>query len=138
MPPTITKQFRAERIGGKLQAGIRWDVEPVVLAEAFEKLGPRLVAILLDDVANPMAEDMQTYARQNHPWTNRTMAAERGLEGSVKHEGNLIHMILAQTAENRHWLEIRWAGRYAIILPTLQEFYPELMRRLDGLMEKLD
>lgn len=132
--PRSSRAFNASRASGRLQAGVQWTVEPIVLGQAFAALGARLVEAVEHDVAEPFAKDLETFAKANHPWQNRTGAAERELKGSVTSDAKQVVITLAHGVDYGVWLEVRWAGKYAIILPTLESNYGELMQRLSHLI----
>lgn len=71
-------------------------------------------------------------------WTDRTGNARNGLGTAVEWVPKERHTI---RLFHRMWygifLETRWAGRFAIILPTIQQFGPDTMRLLDKLFRKL-
>lgn len=79
-----------------------------------------------------------SYMKTNARWKDRTGNARNGLSVEVgwvpmkSHSIRLFH---------RMWygifLETRWAGRYAIILPTIQVFGPDTMRLLQSLFRRL-
>jgi hypothetical protein len=69
------------------------------------------------------------YARANGPWADRTKAARNNLRTSVI-DNNVEHitsLYLAHGVPYGIWLEVRWGGKYAIILPTLMHFGPQVM-----------
>ncbi len=76
-----------------------------------------------------LANEMVEYARTNHPWQNRTGAAEEGLQAQVVRQSpDQWTIFLGHGSDVSYglWLEVRWGGKYAIILPTLQYFAPRL------------
>lgn len=81
----------------------------------------------------------ESYARDNAPWTDRTTNARNGLHTVTIHEPPVQHgIILAHSMPYGIWLEVRFEGRYAIILPTIQEVGPELMNGLRGLFGRMN
>ena len=80
----------------------------------------------------------KSYMQQNAPWTDRTGNARAGLSYAVGWVPQKSHEI-------RFWhrmsygvfLETRWSGRFAIILPTIQRFGPATFRMLNGLFGRL-
>jgi hypothetical protein len=63
----------------------------------------------------------QSSMRQNAPWRDQTGNARNGLFATVQDEargGGSI--VLYHSVAYGIYLETRWAGRYAIILPTIQ------------------
>jgi len=81
---------------------------------------------------------VESAARDNAPWTDRTGNARQGLRAITEHNG-LMHAIeLFHQVAYGIWLEIRWSGRYAIIVPTIKEQGQLLMGTLRGLINRLD
>ena len=78
------------------------------------------------------------YMKVNAKWTDRTGNARNGLGAEVIWKPKELHAI---RLFHRMWygifLETRWAGRFAIILPTIQKFGPDTMRMFDRLFQKL-
>lgn len=68
------------------------------------------------------AASMETYARTNAPWKDRTSNARNGLKGEVDIAA-LHHyaVTLSHSVPYGIWLEVRWAGKYAIIMPTIRQ-----------------
>lgn len=75
------------------------------------------------------AQGVEAEARQNAPWADRTGMARSGLEATVKNDNGEIIMMLAHTAEHGLWLEVIQAGRFAIIMPTLEAAAPRVFAR---------
>jgi hypothetical protein len=83
----------------------------------------------LDATMQQIANEMVAYAQENHPWQNRTGDAEGGLQASVVRQGPTSWTIFlghGSDIDYGLWLEVRWGGKFAIILPTLQYFAPRL------------
>lgn len=68
------------------------------------------------------------YARTNAPWKDRTSNARNGLFAKAERERPIYRIIIAHSVPYGIWLEVRWAGRYAIIRPTVDHEGPELMK----------
>lgn len=106
-------------------------------ATFFDSLTPGIAAYgvaiqdHVEEVLEQMAREMEEYAQSNAPWANRTGQARSGLKAEVDTSGfNGASIVLMHTAEYGVWLEIRWNGRYAIIMPTIEEFGPRVMQAL--------
>ena len=71
------------------------------------------------------ASQAEAQARLNAPWTDRTGNARNGLRGvpEINHPNYAI--VLAHSVNYGIWLEVRWGGRYAIIMPTLRSIGPQ-------------
>lgn len=79
-----------------------------------------------------------SYMKTNAKWTDRTGNARNGLDSAVLWNPGVSHAI---RLFHRMWygvfLESRWAGKYAIILPTIQRFGPDTMSMLQHLFRRL-
>jgi len=84
----------------------------------------------------PQAEaHMKSYA----PWTDRTGNARNGLKAKATTPGGGVHgnvmaLVLFGSVPYQIYLETRWSGRYAIILPTVELFGPQVMDLLEKLI----
>lgn len=117
------------------QAGIRWVRPPAGLARAIEEYGERvLVAVVA--VAQLVAQRMQDSARQGAPWTDRTGNARSGLFAAVERaasDGVTIYLSHGHTVEYGVWLELANAGRYAVVMPTIEAHLGEI----EGLLNQI-
>jgi len=77
------------------------------------------------------------YMKTNAPWTDRTSAARNGLHAVTTHSRSRFELILAHAVSYGIWLEVKFSGRDAIILPSLRVAARELQNRLDGMWRKL-
>lgn len=85
----------------------------------------------VEQVATYYAGVMETYAKQNAPWTDRTGNARQSLYAFTERLGNdAVKLYLSHGIEYGLWLEIRWAGRYAIIWPTIERHLPQIANML--------
>lgn len=82
------------------------------------------------DVFVDTAKDVTVWEKANHPWKNRTGEAERRIHCIALREGTKVVL------ENRHmvpygkWLELRWNGRYAILMVALRRFWAQAMQNI--------
>lgn len=79
------------------------------------------------------AERLQQYAQDNAPWEDQTGDARRGLTAAVDQDNDDVTLTLSHTVEYGIWLEIRWGGRYAIIIPTIEQLGPEIYEEMQGM-----
>jgi len=71
-------------------------------------------------------------------WTDRTGNARLGLRAVAGHEPFVSHWIdLFHSVSYGIWLEVRWAGKYAIVIPTLITAGPKVMGTLNKLFARL-
>lgn len=89
------------------------------------------------EVMEEFVDEAVEYMQANAPWEDQTGDAREGLSGAVESVGSMESLILYHTVDYGIWLEIRWGGRYAIVIPTLESMGPELMNRLEGITEDI-
>ena len=75
------------------------------------------------------AENVEDYARENAPWTDQTGSARAGLIAEAERQGTELVLTLAHSVDYGVWLEVIQNGRFAIIMPTLEHFGPEVAHR---------
>lgn len=69
------------------------------------------------------ADRAEGYARTHARWTDRSGNARNGLFATTSYMPLKEYRILLSHSVNYGiWLEIRWQGKYAIIIPTLQRY----------------
>lgn len=76
------------------------------------------------------AREVEDYAKENAPWEDRTGEARSGLKAIGEQRLTTYSITLYHTADYGIWLEVRWDGKYAIIVPTLEVMGPRLMEAL--------
>lgn len=76
------------------------------------------------------AVDALEYAKANASWADRTGDAREGLDVDVSWQGKVIVWEMFHTVDYGLYLETRWNGKYAIIMPTLEMFAPQVGRSL--------
>jgi hypothetical protein len=77
-----------------------------------------------------MAQTVENYAKENAPWEDRTGDARDGLAAEGDYSFYKYTIVLYHTVDYGVWLEIRWNGRWAIIMPTLEHFAPIFVAEL--------
>lgn len=130
-------------------SGISW-LNPLSknTVEMGVKLNAAIGALFAYEATN-IEGDMRT----NAPWTDQTgnarnglfaragteesKAGERGPGGQFKKVGTYHVINLFHTMPYGIYLETRFSGRYAIIVPTLQAKAPEVMEGTRKIMAKL-
>jgi hypothetical protein len=77
--------------------------------------------------------------RENAPWTDRTGNARAGLDTTTDHEPKVHHTIwLFGRMPYQVWLEVRFAGKYAIIGPAIVDQGKKLMKTFTKLLDRLN
>lgn len=94
------------------------------------------------EVALFFAGKIEQDARENAPWTDRTGNARQSLRAYVNDDvpptypdpqdlaRDVVALYLSHGMDYGVYLEARWQGRYAVIMPTLQRYYPEIKKML--------
>lgn len=83
-------------------------------------------------VMRDYAREMEQYAQDNAPWEDQTGDARAGLEAILEEHPVHPTIYLYHTVDYGKWLEIRWNGLYAIIMPTIEDMGPGLIKALEG------
>jgi hypothetical protein len=82
------------------------------------------------------APKVESYAKLNAPWTDQTTNARNGLLAVAAKNGDEHSITLAHRVPYGIFLEVRFAGKFAIILPTIEHFFPLVMNTLNRLLER--
>lgn len=70
------------------------------------------------------AEITEGRLKSEHPWQNRTGAAEAGLKADVLENGQAFILRAAHSVPYGRYLESRFQGRYAVLRPVLRTQWP--------------
>lgn len=112
---------------------IEWEFTPTQLASNVLGHKERLLKAILD-LARVFAARIQSWARKNAVWTDRTSNARQGLFARAVPLAAGVAIVLFHTVDYGIWLEIANAGRFAIIMWALQAHYGPLMAALRALV----
>lgn len=112
---------------------ITWDIAPSQIARNLiayqQKVELEVVAL-----ASLIAKELESEAKANAPWQDRTGEARKALTGSVSHDAAnaLITIYLSHGPDIDYgiFLEMANGQRFAVILPMIQRMFPEIERRL--------
>jgi hypothetical protein len=116
---------------------IRWEIPPSELAKAIEKYGDKFMKALYA-FAQRSGIEIQNEMRIFAPWTDRTGQARGNLFGIAerpRHKKWLVRIYAFQGVPYGVFLELRYGGRYAIIMPTLQRLGPQIIKDVQGLLK---
>jgi hypothetical protein len=89
------------------------------------------------EVAADFATELVEYAVANAPWEDRTGDARRGLQAEASIDDDSLEVDLFHTVDYGIWLEVRWGGRYAIIIPTVDAIGPKLLEKMNGMISDI-
>lgn len=77
---------------------------------------------------------LETYAKENAPWEDRTANARQTLHAFVEDLSNdTVALYLAHGMDYGIWLEVANGGKYAIIWDTLSAHFEAITRMLKGI-----
>lgn len=110
---------------------LEWDSLP---EDAWGDLTQVIVdAIEADIVAyiESLLDPIETWLKQNHPWQNRTGAAEAGLYTDIEHvvrESVTLLMSHGPAIDYAVFLEHARRGRYSVLRPALDAWAAEIFQ----------
>lgn len=110
---------------------ITWDSS--ALEQGVKRYKETLVQALLK-LALYWSPQIETEAKASKPWVDRTGNAASGLRGRAERVDDNVYIYLFHTLDYGKWLEIRWAGRWAIIMPTLEKYHTPIMESVRKLL----
>lgn len=114
-------------------ARLVWQLPPRNLAQKVRDYLTRLMKAVVG-LATYFAAQIESAARKNASWTDRTGHARQGLTARAFKAGTAVTIALFHSAIYGIWLEVKNSGRFAIILPTLRQFHPQVMAGLQALV----
>lgn len=122
-----------------LASGVQFEASQ--LAQGIRNY-PKKTRDKISEIMEEVGKEMEAYAQANARWEDRTGEAREGLTAEVTGgfeawSKNQLELTLSYSVDYGIWLELRWGGRYAIIIPTVEKFGPELMRRMNGITEDI-
>lgn len=117
-------------------AGNPFELDISGLIEGLEKLESDFA----DDVmayGAQAAERLESYAKRNRKWKDRTTDARKRLKGTTERLPTACRIKLAHGVPYGVWLEFANEKRFAIIAPTIRVVgSQEIMPGLQNLMER--
>jgi hypothetical protein len=122
---------------GSTSSGFRWSYDQI---RPSLKSAEQKAKSYLSRITTFHALRAETYARLNAPWTDRTGNARSGLtaeadnsgSGNLHYEINIYHKMPYGI-----WLEVRWSGRYAIIVPTVRHEAPLYWQSAEEVLDRM-
>ncbi len=119
---------------------IEWSGLPQMDAKLLAYVGK--VQEALTKIAEYFAPILESSAKENAPWTDRTANARQSLRAYIGTDApagypssqqlakEVVELFLSHGVEYGVNLETGFAGRFAIIYPTLQQHAPDIQRML--------
>jgi hypothetical protein len=116
---------KVRRSGGGTTIGVKWIVPPTETANSVRQYGETVLDNLRREL-EAVARKIEAWAKANHAWQNRTGQAEAGLICQVFEGGNGFKVTLSHTAPHGIWLEVRWGGKYGVIVKAMGMHYGDV------------
>lgn len=111
------------------QSGVQWGGIEEMRARMREYGGQVLEAVRA--VGEYYAPVLEAYAKEGAPWTDQTGNARQSLHTFVEDlSRESVALYLAHGMDYGKYLELRFAGRYAIIWPTIEAHLDVVARTL--------
>jgi hypothetical protein len=114
-----------------------WIDPPEKMIDAIEAYGEKAMTAVLA-VAQYFAQGAQNDMRGDAKWEDRTGNARSGLFSQAEMAaGDVVTIYLSHghSVDYGAFLELGNAGKYAIIMPTLEKNMPNLQRMLDEIFQ---
>ena len=87
--------------------------------------------------AESQAKNLEGYAKEHRPWTDRTGDARKHLTGYVSTIPNGYRINLAHGVDYGVFLELAMEKKYAILEPTVRLKGPDVIRGMNNLLDRL-
>lgn len=114
-------------------ASIDWHGTDRRMVEAIERYKRNLIEAVYR-LAGEWATRIANDARQGAPWTDRTGDARRSLFGRAFRLAMGAVIVVGHGVHYGIYLERRWGGKWAAIMPALQRAYAAVMASLQRLV----
>ena len=101
--------------------------------QRIQQIGPAAKRAMVA-VVGRTAPQAEAWMKSNARWTDRTGNARNGLGAQPSLSRNKAALVLYHSVPYGIYLELRWAGRYAIIRPAIEHFGPIMMQSLSRLL----
>lgn len=121
--------------GGRFAGG--WGVAWQGL-EAIDQSVYDMVDEVIDNIhegAERLKDEMVAYMKANAPWEDQTGSARAGLQGAVVWQDETHFTIMLGHGEDIYygiWLEVRFGGKFAIVVPTVHHFAGQMGATIVG------
>lgn len=112
-----------------VSASFEWRTPPSVMVQRLEDYQERLIKAIFA-LGQFFAAKIQAYAAKNARWTDRTGNARQGLTSIAIQTATGVIIYLFHKMHYGVWLELAFAGKYAIVLETMEAHYGQIMSML--------
>lgn len=101
-------------------AKFQWRGDLVKNLDEFDTKAQRAMYVAGQQIATAATAHMKASA----PWTDQTGNARNGLAARVYSTKRLTAVVLYHQVPYGIFLEVRWSGKYAVIMPTIEVMGP--------------
>lgn len=109
-----------------------WVYEPIqVMTTGFDSWAKSIHEVLMD-IALEYAQSIALWMQQNASWIDQTGEARASLFAEVENLVTQISIEIGGTADHIKYLEFAHGGRYAIIGPALDYWYPQVLAAVEA------
>src|SRR5471030_2180724 len=105
--------------------GLNFNIESVLSGLAEFEIKSRAVIGLYGDTAG---KKLETEAKTNGPWTDRTGLSRKTIEGGKQWQGEKCVVYVAGNTEQFPYLELANDKKYATLQPAVNKLSPEILR----------
>ena len=85
--------------------------------------------------ADTAAKKMETEAKKNKPWENRTSNAVNSILGDFNWQGNRAVITLSGNVDYFVFLELAHGKKYSILAPTVYQYASEVLKGYQKLVK---
>ena len=101
------------------RAGVEWIKTPEQAINEVINAHIELIDAAIFGLCKRREKPIENQMSSNAPWTDRSGNARQGLwTGTTNIPRMMTTLTLSHGVEYGFWLEVRWGGRFAIVLPT--------------------
>lgn len=87
--------------------------------------------------ADTQARTLESDAKEQAKWTDRTGHARARLTGYTEENGDIIRIVLSHGVDYGIWLELANEKRYAIVKPMIELRAPFIMQDFENLLDNI-
>ena len=121
-------------MAGSTSNGFRWDYDSI---RPSLKTANQKAKAYLARVTTFHALRAEGFAKTSAPWTDRSSNARSGLTANAKSAGSVYQIDIFHTVPYGFWLEVRFAGKYAVIKPTVDHEAPLFFNTAKEILNKM-
>ena len=113
-----------------------WDINVDNLLNGIAAVDKKAQAAV-EMYAKHQAKNLESYAKKNAPWADRTGMARKSLNATTEKRDNGIRITLAHGVDYGLWLELAHEKRLAIVKPTIELRGNEVLKGYADLLNKM-